>query len=177
MGYGTPALYWVHDVAIHSVLPISSVGVLQFLKKYCTCVALIVFLKASDLAQPNFFGPPLIPRVMFLLYPHFAMIFGSDKDSIFFNCLLVKKVCPSMYSNSGLHTPWYNINASCCVTFAVNIDSDVVIAVLSDTGNCLGYLISSGSFQCPKFFCALPIFLFEFQCLLLFHFLMSSLNH
>ena len=96
-----------------------------------------------------------------MLYPHFMMIFGVDADSIFFTCFLVKKVFPSGYSTFGRNTPWYNINDSVCVTPAVNIASDVLIAVFSETENCSGTLISSGSFQCPKFFLALSIFFLQ----------------
>ena len=39
----TPALYWFHDIALRSVLPISSFRVLQFFMKYCTPIAPIVF--------------------------------------------------------------------------------------------------------------------------------------
>ena len=44
IGYGTPALYWVHDIAIRSAFPMSSHGVLQFCIKCCTPEAPIVFL-------------------------------------------------------------------------------------------------------------------------------------
>ena len=40
----------------------------------------------------------------------------------------------------------------------MNIASDVSFAIVSDTGNCAGSFISSGSFQCPKFFLASSIF-------------------
>ena len=54
---------------------------------------------------PNFFGPPLISSAVFMLYPYFAMIFGIEEDSIFFTCLSVKKVYPSVYSTFGWNTP------------------------------------------------------------------------
>ena len=52
----------------------------------------IVLRNAVNLTPPSSFGPPLISPAMFLLYPHFEMIFGSDADSIFFTYLSVKKV-------------------------------------------------------------------------------------
>ena len=147
MRYRNPALYWVHDIPIRSVLPIYFVGFSRYLKNVVLLLLRMCFLKASNPVPSNFFGPPLISRAMLLLYPYFAMIFGSDVDSNFFTCLSVKKICPSGYSTFGLYTPWYNVNAFCHVTPAVNIDSDVAITVFSNTGNCFRTLTSSGSFQ------------------------------
>ena len=70
----------------------------------CTLSTTIVFLKEYNPTPPSSFKPPCISRVKFLLHPHFAMIFGSDADSIFFTYLLVKKIYPNVYSNFGWYT-------------------------------------------------------------------------
>ena len=83
IGHGTPALYWLYDIVIRNVLLISSFGVIQFFIICCFHVAPIVFLKEYTPTPPSPFGPPLISSAVFLLYTHFAIIFGIDTDYIF----------------------------------------------------------------------------------------------
>ena len=66
--YDTPALYWVHVIAMCSALPMSSHGVLQFFKKCGTLDAPIVFRNEYNPAPPSSFGPPLIGSAVFLLF-------------------------------------------------------------------------------------------------------------
>ena len=137
-------------------------------RKCWTRVAPIVFLKAVNSAPFSSLRPPLISRAMFLLYPHFAMIFESDADYIFVTRLLVKKVCPSGYSTFGRYNPWYNIAASFHVTPTINIASDFSIAFFREPGFFSGFwslLIHSNvldSFLLHPFFSDLNVFSFLF---------------
>ena len=88
--------------------------------KCCTRDAPIVLRNAWNPAPPISFGPSLIGSAVVLLYPHFAIIFGNETDSIFFTCLSIKKDCASGYSTFGRNTPWYSTAASRRFTPDVN---------------------------------------------------------
>ena len=76
MGYKTPLLYWVHDITIHSILPTSSVGDLQFLNNVALVLLRLYFWKNRILPHPIF--------LVFLLYqePCFGCI-------LILQCLLI----------------------------------------------------------------------------------------
>ena len=56
----------------------SSSGVLQFLRKCKTRDVPTDDSSGGNPAAPSSVGPPLTPSGKFLLYPHFALIFGCD---------------------------------------------------------------------------------------------------
>ena len=92
--YCIPVLYWVKAIAISSVFLNILFRCSPVSYKMLHPVVPILFLNEWNFTSPNSFCPPLIWNAVFLLYPHFAMIFGNAADSIFYICLSVKNVYP-----------------------------------------------------------------------------------
>ena len=78
IGYGTPALYCVHTIALRISLPISSSGVRQFFRKCCIHVALVVkrntFISFCCFQCPKFLWASSIFFVLIYMSSTFANV-------------------------------------------------------------------------------------------------------